>query len=125
MPAASDSYLVIGVMIAAAAAFALLPLLLARLWAMRFCPPRPGQTKNATYECGLESKGDAWVRFKPQYYLYGIVFLVFDVETVFILPFAAAFPVLPLGAVIGMLVFLLLLVEGLVWAWQKGVLSWE
>ncbi|MGC2299637.1 MAG: NADH-quinone oxidoreductase subunit A, partial [Acidobacteriaceae bacterium] len=58
------------------------------------------------------------------YYLYAIVFLVFDVEAVFLLPFAVAFTRLTVGACIAMLVFLLLLVEGLIWACTKGVLTW-
>jgi NADH-quinone oxidoreductase subunit A len=101
------------------------PLLLAWGWARCMSPNKPGPVKNATYECGLESKGDAWIPLKPQYYLYAIIFLVFDVEAVFLLPFAVAFTSLPLGAVIAMLLFLLLLVEGLVWAWTKGLLNWD
>lgn len=108
-----------------AAALAGGPLLLAYLWAKFVSPPKPGKLKNATYECGLESKGDAWVQFRSEYYLYGIMFLAFDVEAVFLLPFAVAFTTLPLGAFVAMLVFLLLLVEGLVWAWRKGVLTWK
>ena len=65
------------------------------------------------------------MRFRSEYYLYAIVFLVFDVEAVFLLPFAVAFTGLPVGAAVAMLVFLLLLVEGLVWAWGKGVLTWR
>jgi NADH-quinone oxidoreductase subunit A len=57
--------------------------------------------------------------------LYAIVFLVFDVESVFLIPFAVAYSGLPLGAVLAMAVFLLLLAEGLVWAWLKGILSWR
>ena len=72
----------------------------------------------------LESTGDSWRGFDASYYIYAIVFLVFDVEAVFLLPFAVAFTGLPLGACLAMLVFLLLLVEGLVWACQKGVLTW-
>lgn len=101
------------------------PLLLARLWARFVSPPKPGPAKNAIYECGLESKGDAWVQFKSEYYLYAIIFLVFDVEAIFLLPFAVAFRGLSLGAFLAMMVFLLLLVEGLVWAWRKGVLTWK
>ena len=59
------------------------------------------------------------------YYLYGIIFLIFDVETIFLLPFAVAFTGLPVGAFLAMMLFLLLLVEGLVWAWKKGVLAWH
>lgn len=118
-------YLLITVFIVAAAIFGLMPLLLAWLWARFFSPRKPGPDKNAIYECGLESKGDAWVQFRSEYYLYGIIFLIFDVETIFLLPFAVAFTGLPVGAFIAMIVFLLLLVEGLVWAWRKGVLSWD
>ena len=75
---------------------------MARLWARFVSPAKPGLQKNATYECGLEAKGDAWAQLDVSYYLYAIVFLIFDVEAV----------------------FLLLLVEGLVWACQKGVLTW-
>ena len=118
-------YLFIAVFAVAAVLFALVPLGMARLWARKFSPAKPGPDKNAIYECGLESKGDAWVQFRSEYYLYGIVFLTFDVETIFLLPFAVAFSGLPVGGFIAMVIFLLLLVEGLVWAWQKGVLTWK
>lgn len=107
-----------------AVAFGFTPLALAWLWAKVFSPGKPGPEKNATYECGLESKGDAWIQFGASYYVYAIVFLVFDVEAIFLLPFAVAFTSLSVGACLSMLVFLLLLVEGLVWACQKGVLTW-
>lgn len=125
MPGDYSPYLFIVVMLVGAVAFALSPLALAWLWAKKFSPQKPGQDKNATYECGLESKGDAWVQFKAEYYLYGIIFLIFDVETIFLLPFAVAFGKLSIGAFIAMMVFLLFLVEGLVWAWKKGVLTWK
>ncbi len=120
-----NAYLVILVLLAGAAVFALAPLGLAWLWARKFSPPKEGKTKHATYECGLESRGDAWIQFRSEYYLYGIVFLVFDVETIFLLPFAVSFGGLSAGAFVAILVFLLLLVEGLVWAWHKGVLTWR
>jgi NADH-quinone oxidoreductase subunit A len=112
-------------MLVASVLFALTPLAIAWIWAKKFSPRKPGQEKNATYECGLESKGDAWIQFKAEYYLYAIIFLIFDVETIFLLPFAVSFTTLPVGAFIAMIVFLLLLVEGLAWAWQKGVLTWK
>jgi NADH:ubiquinone oxidoreductase subunit 3 (subunit A) len=118
-------YLFIVTMMVAAVAFAATPLLLAWLWAKNFSPNKPGPEKNATYECGLEAKGDAWIQFKSEYYLYGIIFLIFDVETIFLLPFAVAFTGLGVGAFIAMVIFLLLLVEGLAWAWMKGVLTWR
>ena len=121
----TDSYLFLVVLIAATLAFALAPLGLAWLWAKKFSPNKPGKDKNAIYECGLESKSDAWVQFRAEYYLYALIFLIFDVESLFLLPFAVAFTGLPVGAFVSMLVFLLLLVEGLAWAWQKGVLTWK
>jgi NADH-quinone oxidoreductase subunit A len=117
-------YLPVIVLLLAAAALGLTPLLLAWLWATKFSPQKPGPSKNAVYECGLESLGDAWIQFKPGYYLYAIIFLVFDVEVVFLLPFAVAFSGFSLEESLAMLVFLLLLVEGLVWAYQKNVLVW-
>lgn len=118
-------YLFLVIFMAAAAAFALAPLALAKLWALKFSPAKPGEQKQATYECGLESKGDALVQFKSHYYLYGIIFLIFDVETVFLLPFAVAFTGLSVGAFVAIMIFVLLLVEGLAWAWLKGVLTWD
>src|SRR6266404_623019 len=124
MQSADNPYLLIVVLMAGALGFALAPLALAWLWAKKFSPKKPGQDKNAIYECGLESKGDAWVQFKSEYYLYAIIFLIFDVETIFLLPFAVAFTGLGVGAFLAMMIFLLLLVEGLVWAWMKGILTW-
>src|SRR5437588_588701 len=118
-------YLLIVVLLAGALIFAMTPLALAWIWAKKFSPPKPGPEKNAIYECGLESKGDAWIQFKSDYYLYAIIFLIFDVETIFLLPFAVSFSRLGAGAFVAMMVFLLLLVEGLAWAWGKGVLTWR
>jgi len=112
-------------LIALAVGFALGPLALAWLWAKFFSPQKPGKDKNAIYECGLEAKGDAWIQFRSEYYLYAIIFLVFDVETIFLLPFAVSFTTLSAGAFVAILIFILLLVEGLVWAWRKGFLVWK
>ena len=109
----------------AALLFAVAPLLLARVWAKRFKVHKPGEQKNAIYECGLESKGDAAIQFKSEYYVYAILFLIFDVETIFLLPFAVAFTSLSGGAFLAMMVFILLLGEGLAWAWMKGILTWK
>ncbi len=119
-----NPYVFLAIFMVMVVLFALVPLGLARLWAKKFFPRKRGGQKNAIYECGLESKGTAGVQFKSEYYLYGLIFLVFDVETVFLLPFAVVFLKVPVGASIAMLVFVLLLVEGLAWAWMKGVLTW-
>ena len=121
----SDSpYWFLTVFALGALAFALAPLGVAWLWARFFSPRKPGRDKNATYECGLVSRGDARMRFGAEYYLYGIVFLIFEVEILFVLPVAVAFSELPAGALVALAVFLLLFVEGLVWAWAKGILDW-
>jgi len=125
MPPGDSPYLLIFVLMVAAVGFALAPLALAWFWAWRFSPPKPGPDKNAIYECGLESKGDAWIQFRSEYYLYAIIFLIFDVETLFLLPFAVSFTGLGAQAFIAMIVFVFLLVLGLAWAWQKGVLTWR
>lgn len=101
------------------------PLALAWLWARTFSPQKPGPDKNSNYECGLESDGDTGAQQRVDYYLYAIVFLVFDVESVFLIPFAVAYSGLSMGAVVAMAAFLVLLAEGLVWAWLKGVLEWD
>lgn len=125
MPAEYQPYFFLTVFFVVAAAFPLVPLGLARLWAVKFSPQKSGPEKNATYECGVETKGDPMVRFKADYYLCGILFLVFDVETVFLLPFAVKFLELSVGAFLAIMLFVFLLVEGLAWAWMKGVLSWK
>ena len=118
----NGSYLTILILMLCAAGFGIAPLVLAWIWSKVYSPEKSGPYKNASYECGLESKGEAWVQFKAEYYLYAIVFLIFDVESIFLLPFAVAFTGLSAGACFAMLVFLFLLVEGLVWACGKGVL---
>jgi NADH:ubiquinone oxidoreductase subunit 3 (subunit A) len=119
-----DPYLFLIIFCGVALVFPLMPLALAWAWRHFFQPPKPGPDKNATYECGMESTGEAQVQFNSHYYLYCILFLIFDVEAVFLVPFAVAFTGLPMGAFIAMLIFLLLLLEGLIWAWSKGCLNW-
>jgi NADH-quinone oxidoreductase subunit A len=114
-------YLFVVVLLAVAVAFPLVPLLIARLIA----PRKPAPTKQAIYECGLTSKGDAWVQFRVGYYIYALIYVIFAVETVFLYPWAVAFAGLSFGAFIAMMVFVLLLVEGLVYAWAKGALDWK
>jgi NADH-quinone oxidoreductase subunit A len=120
----SNPYFSLAVLFAVALAFGLTPLALAWLWGKVYSPAKPNAVKNAIYECGLESAGDAWLQFRSAYYLYAIIFLIFDVEAVFLLPFAVAFTGLGAMACLSMLVFVLLLIEGLAWAWAKGVLTW-
>lgn len=101
-----NPYLFIVIFVGVALAFPLVPLTLAWLWRRFFQPPKPGPDKKSIYECGVESIGEAQIQFHSQYYLYAIIFLIFDVEAVFLVPFAVAFTGLPLGAFIAILVFL-------------------
>ncbi|PAW85491.1 MAG: NADH-quinone oxidoreductase subunit I [Opitutia bacterium Tous-C10FEB] len=118
-------YAFLALFLGVAIAFPLIMLGLAGLWVKCFQPAKPGVLKNATYECGLEATGDSWIQFKAHYYLYAILFLIFDVEVLFLLPFAVAFTSLSAGPLFAMLVFILLLAEGLVWSWQRGYLAWK
>lgn len=121
----SHPYASLALFATVALAFPVVLLGVARLWFRCFQPAKPGAVKNAVYECGVAPTGDSWIQFKAHYYLYAILFLIFDVEVLFLLPFAAAFTTLPAGALLAMLAFLLLLAEGLVWAWQRGYLEWK
>jgi NADH-quinone oxidoreductase subunit A len=116
---------VLALFVAVAVAIPLVLLSVSQLWFRFFQPPKPNAEKGAAYECGVQPTGDAWIQFKAHYYLYAILFLIFDVEVLFLLPFAAAFNLLSPGALLAMLVFILLLAEGLVWAWHRGHLEWK
>jgi NADH-quinone oxidoreductase subunit A len=87
-------------------------------------PKKPGPVKRATYECGLQTIGETWVRFRVQYYIYALIFVIFDIETVFLYPWAVAYNQLGLLALLEMFIFLAILVGGLLYAWRKGVLEW-
>ena len=116
-----DNYLRIAVLAVVAVVFGCLPLIIARL----LRPKKVGEIKQAVFECGLESKGDPWVQFKIQYYVYALAFVIFDVEVIFLYPWAVAFGGLGMGGFIAMAIFILLLAESLVYLWLKGVLSWK
>jgi NADH:ubiquinone oxidoreductase subunit 3 (subunit A) len=93
----NEHYLFLAVFIAVAVTFPLLPLAVAWLWHRFFQPGKAGQWKNAIYECGVGSTGPARVQFRARYHLYCIIFLIFDVEAIFLIPFAAAFTGLPVS----------------------------
>ena len=114
-------YLLIAVFGAIAFCFACTPLLMA--WFL--APKKPGLTKQENYECGIESRGNPWLQFKVQYYLYALVFVIFDIEMVFLYPWAAAFTGVGPGGFAAMAVFILVLAESLVYLWLKGVLEWN
>jgi NADH-quinone oxidoreductase subunit A len=118
-------YFPILIFFAVALAVPLGALALARVWMTFFTPLKPGKDKQALYECGVNPLSDRQTRFHSQYYMFGLLFLLFDVETIFLLPFAVAFLGLCYQSFIAAMIFLLLLAEGLVWAWSKGLLDWR
>lgn len=88
-------------------------------------PNNPTKEKITTYESGLEPTGDARVQFNIRYYIFALLFVVFDVETVFLYPWAVAFEELGLFSLIEMTIFVVMLVIGLAYAWKKKVLTWD
>lgn len=87
-------------------------------------PHKPNPIKEQSYECGVETVGETWIQFKAQYYIFGLIFLIFDVETVFLYPWAVAFNQVALFEVLEGVLFILILVSGLLYAWKKGALEW-
>lgn len=114
----------------AAVAFGVVTIWISRLAA----PQRPYPEKNSTYECGEVPVGQAWVRFNISYYIFALIFVIFDVESIFIYPWAVIYKglfdksvthaVSGTFALLEMTVFVGILVLGLLYAWRKGVLKW-
>ena len=117
---AMTNYLFIGLLLLAGVSFALAPLLVVFLVA----PRKRSLAKGDTYECGVKTYGETWVRFRIQYYIYALMFVLFDIETVFLYPWAVSYRSLGFFALIEMSVFLIVLFAGLAYAWAKGVLRW-
>jgi NADH:ubiquinone oxidoreductase subunit 3 (subunit A) len=88
-------------------------------------PKKPNKLKNSVYECGIEPYETAWIQYRLQYYLYGLIFLIFDVEVVFLFPFAVVYNKLALFAVIEAFIFILILLGGYLYIWRKGALNWQ
>ena len=115
----------IAVLLVAAISFPILILIVHNVLAYRSKRPDPDNVKTSTYECGMQTIGSSWVQFNFRYYYYALLFVIFDIETVFLLPWAVHFKQLKLFGFIEMLVFILILVVGLVYAWKKRVMEWK
>ena len=115
-----NEWLYIGLFLAVGIIVPIVPLVFAALVG----PHKPNPIKQSTYECGIETVGDSWVQFKAQYYIFALVFLVFDVETVFLFPWALSLNKLPIFVVLEGILFIAILVAGLVYTWRKGMLEW-
>ena len=88
-------------------------------------PRRPDPVKVSTYESGIETIGDTWIQFRAQYYLIGLIFLIFDVEVIFLFPIALAFDRLSMFSVLATITFVIILLLGLLVEWRKGALEWD
>ncbi|MBP1702299.1 MAG: putative NADH-quinone oxidoreductase chain [Chloroflexi bacterium] len=117
----TEQWLYIGVFLVLAPLLPAAAILIPRLIA----PRKPNKIKQDTYECGMETVGETWIQFRVQYYIFALVFLIFDVELVFLYPWAVAFDVLPMFAVLEGVLFVAILIAGLVYAWRKGALEWR
>ncbi len=115
-----ESYAVLLAVLAAGALLVVVAFTTARLVA----PHKPGREKLTTYECGIDPVGEGWSQSQVRYYIYGFLFVVFDVESVFLFPWARVFERLGMVAVAEMGVFIGILAVGLLYAWRKGVLTW-
>ncbi|HET7658106.1 MAG TPA: NADH-quinone oxidoreductase subunit A [Bacillales bacterium] len=87
-------------------------------------PKKPSAEKETTYESGIEPFQESWVQFNVRYYIFALLFVIFDVETVFLYPWAVAYGKLGIFALVEMLIFIVMLLIGLIYAWKKKVLKW-
>ena len=115
-----NNYVFVGLLLLGAIGFALAPLVIVALIA----PRKRSRTKADIYECGVKTYGETWIRFRIQYYIFALLFVVFDIETVFLYPWAVSYAGLGTFALVEMLIFLAMLTVGLVYAWAKGDLRW-
>jgi NADH-quinone oxidoreductase subunit A len=95
------------------------------LWIFRLIrPSNPTREKLMPYECGIDPIGDSRGRYTVRYYLIAILFVVFDVETIFLFPWAVQFKLLGVFGLVEVVIFLVILVVGYFWIWKKGALEW-
>jgi NADH:ubiquinone oxidoreductase subunit 3 (subunit A) len=88
-------------------------------------PKVPNSVKLDTYECGVETEGPSWVQFHVGYYVFALLFVVFDIETIFLYPWAMAFRQARVYGFVEALIFVGILVLGLLYAWRKDALAWR
>ncbi len=120
----------VGLLIILGLSFPALPLVVSQLlFRGNLRPENPDPVKNATYECGVESEGTAWGQFNARYYLFALGFVIFDVEVIFLYPWAVNQGVLaatePIAALFKAALFMSVLAFGLAYAWRRGALEWR
>ena len=116
----------VGVLLGFALLFPAIPLIASYLfYQLRIRPERPDPIKSATYECGVESEGNAWGQFNARYYLFALGFVIFDVEVIFLYPWATVHGALSLAAIFKAALFVGVLAFGLAYAWRRRALEWR
>jgi NADH:ubiquinone oxidoreductase subunit 3 (subunit A) len=121
-----NEYGYIAILLAFAVLFPSLPLMISFLFRkLNIRPEAPDPVKMDTYECGVETEGDSWVQFNFRYYLVALIFVVFDVEVVFLYSWAVAFPDMLLVGFIEAISFISILILGYLYAWRKHALEWR
>jgi NADH-quinone oxidoreductase subunit A len=126
MPVIPEQFGRVGVLILFALAFPALPLLISQIfYRFRFRPENPDPIKNATYECGVESEGAVWGQFNARYYLFALGFVIFDVEVIFLYPWAVRHAELDFASLIKAALFIGVLAFGLAYAWRRRALEWR
>lgn len=116
----------IGILLIIAVLFTItLPLIPLILSFTGIVPRKSNPAKSSTYECGMETIGKTWVQFNFRYYFFAILFVVLDVLTVFLYPWAVNLKVLGLVGLISVAVFFIILIVGYIYAWRKGALEWK
>ena len=115
-----ESFGPVGLFLIVALIFPLLPLFISRF----ISPKRPDSVKYQPYESGMTTIGPTHVQFRTRYYLYALIFVIFDVEVLFLFPWAVAFEKVGIFALVEMAIFVAFLLVGYVYAWRKGDLEW-
>jgi len=116
-----NNYIFLGVFLAVSVVFAASGILLGRL----FAPYKPNREKSSVYECGVEPIGEAWVPVRMSFYLYALIFVIFDIETVLLLPVLTVYKNMGWIALVDVGIFVGILTVGLWYVWKKGALRWE
>ena len=121
-----EQYGHLGILLIFAALFPSLPLIAS--WAMfkfGLRPRLPNAVKSDTYECGVETEGPTWVQFNFRYYLVALIFVLFDVEVIFLFPLAVALDSVVVTGLVAALIFIAILFLGLVYEWRRQALEWR
>ena len=121
-----EQYGHLGILLIFAIIFPSIPLISS--WALhrvKIRPHLPNVVKEDTYECGVETEGPTWVQFNFRYYLIALIFVLFDVEVIFLFPLAAALDSVALFGLVAGLIFIGVLALGLVYEWRKRALEWR